>query len=355
VQRRIARIWYGPRPQGERPVSSKDAPARATAAVFLALGAAAAAGGVVVLVDADNVYERDLRSRTYNQFGPETARVGGGVMVAAGGLTAVISTIVLAVSASRGGGDDEPVELRREVRTEPGRTDGKPIECTDDAGREAIAGIAVSAEVTRDFDQIDSVPLGTTDDDGELRADLADALSRAGIEDGATARIVTGAHWRATPIDLAPVRAELLRRAEERTRRQLEQAQREAARAEREAEALRSLPLECDAHDRDACDRLCDLYPDEMGRANRDCVKARQLAQCDEGHLDACRSLCTENAKSPACAKAKELGRKANAAAAAQKQQNSSAAKRAECQATCRSSCGGDKKCESQCVSKTCR
>jgi hypothetical protein len=130
-------------------------------AVVLGLSTIPLTLGIVMLVDAPNVYQDDQNARQYNPVGPDGAYVGGVVLTSIGGLLALVPMIELARIAS-GGDERESIETRRGATMETG------VPC------EAPAR-PVNARVVLRVGGYDVTTVGT-DHDGLMDIDLAAAI-----------------------------------------------------------------------------------------------------------------------------------------------------------------------------------
>jgi hypothetical protein len=129
------------------------------------LAAAMVGAGVALTVDAESVASDDKHSRTYNSYGPTPERATGIGLMAGGGAVAIIP-IVDAFRSSGSTGSTARVTEKRKIVEEG-------LACPD-APKAHVRVIAAGNGSTR-------LPLGETDDVGNLRLDLAtlpDVVSR---------------------------------------------------------------------------------------------------------------------------------------------------------------------------------
>lgn len=162
--------------------------------VFGVAGVTAIGVGVGVLADASKVAPHDQSSRQYNPVGPGNARLVGAGLIAAG----VALGSVAVVDLVRTSGEEQETS----VVEVPGDTIKRGVACK----RRPLVGVPVSLALGGDGTPI---PLGRTDDQGDLTVDLDDALEGDALvgATGEAAVLVAGA--KAGAVSLGPVRVAL--------------------------------------------------------------------------------------------------------------------------------------------------
>jgi hypothetical protein len=117
--------------------------------------------GIVMLVDAPNVYEADRNSAQYNPVGPEGAYIGGTVLTAVGGLMALIPIIELMRVAAAG-------EETESTTTRQGATVSANVPC-DTENRPIATSVTLVVGATH-------LSTPGTNHEGRLELDLARAI-----------------------------------------------------------------------------------------------------------------------------------------------------------------------------------
>lgn len=276
--------------------------------------------GIILLADSPAVYEEDRNARQYNPNGPEGAIAGGVILLAAGTILAVVPTVELIRTSGR--------QQEQSIVHERGRVLRPDVTCDADQPAQGALVAARISTLAGEREQ-ERITLGTTNSQGKLVVDLAQAIPPAAIEGPIAPHSLE--LWVADRmvglIDLLPVR---------RAHRQLAEQRDEAAWQQADAASCR------ERADEQACAA----------------VRAYLERFPTGAHADEAKSLLGLVSPGPAAdsplVKQTDDGKGRPTGPAGQAAERAREAAKRQCRETCRVSCRGDRACEALCRKEAC-
>ena len=259
-------------------------------AILLGISTIPLTTGIVMLVDAKNVYEDDRHSRLYNPVGPEGAIIGGAVLTGVGGLLAGAVLVQLFRVAAAGEDVDTNVEER-------GQTVKSNIGCSGEPKQKGAPVTIVAGGNT----------VASLTSYGTLDVDLATVIPRPVAEREFTGTVMV----QGQPVlefDMKPIRTAQLLHEEERDDSVWQQADEKRCRTAPidDTEACRSVEAYLEmfpegAHAAEARALLSRrpgsqgvIASDPMDDATRDAARRAAEATFNKAR-DACRQECAQS------------------------------------------------------------